>query len=65
MQQKFDEVQFAQAVQLAAGFLSAGDRETIPGDEMRDAVKVAYRALYEAREDILDDLGRAQPTDGA
>jgi hypothetical protein len=65
MQRVFDEAQFALAVQLAAGFLAGGGRRALPGDEMRDAVVVAYQALHEARIDILDELQQGPPTDGA
>lgn len=53
-----DEVLFAQAVQLAAGFLAAGNRETIAGEAMRCTVMEAYRALQEARQGLQDPAGQ-------
>lgn len=58
MSVKIQEETFAQAVQLAAGFLASGCRETTPGEEMREAVKRAYWALDEARDDLLEELQR-------
>lgn len=56
MSVKIQEETFAQAVQLAAGFLASGFREKTLGEDMRDAVKQAYWALDEARDDILESL---------
>lgn len=65
MQDQFDEVRFAQAVQLAAGYMASGAWNSAPGDDMREAVKVAYQALFEARADLLEELMPAPATGGA
>ena len=57
MQSSIDETLFAQAVQLAAGYMASGARESVPGDDMREAVKIAYQALIDARIDIQEGLG--------
>ena len=52
MPKSIDETVFAQAVQLAAGFLAGAERNSTPGDDMREAVLQAYHALQEARQDL-------------
>lgn len=52
MPKSIDETVFAQAVQLAAGFLAGAERNSTPGDDMREAVLRAYQALQEARHDL-------------